>query len=317
VSLGVVNEDAGLTGEQILQTLGTPEAEEGLDLMAGSRAEMGEALEEGEVDVVVVLPADLSARVGTGQPATVEVLYDPSRPESGGTGLSVVQTLLSEANLALSGAPRLLVMEAKSLQAAPLRVIDLQMPGMLGIAMLWLGLFGTALPLVQQRTAQVLRRLSITPLRSASLLTAHVSWRVVVALLQAGLFVLVGALAFQVGVEGSKPLFVAAVILGALVFVSLGFLLAGLTPTEEGLVAVTQLVNFPMMFLCGGLFAVESLPDFLQPVAHFLPLTYLTDAFKQLMVGAPPLYPLWLDFAVLAGCLVVFVGLGVRFWRWE
>jgi hypothetical protein len=35
------------------------------------------------------------------------------------------------------------------------------------------------------------------------------------------------------------------------------------------------------------------------------------------MVGAPPLHPLWLDFAVLAGCLAMFLALGVRFWRWE
>jgi hypothetical protein len=36
------------------------------------------------------------------------------------------------------------------------------------------------------------------------------------------------------------------------------------------------------------------------------PLTYLTDTLKQLMAGAPAVYPLWLSFAVL----------GVRFWRW-
>ena len=60
----------------------------------------------------------------------------------------------------------------------------------------------------------------------------------------------------------------------------------------------------------GGRFAVETLPSFLRPVSHLFSLTYLTDALEQLMVGAPPLDPLWLDFAVLAGCLAVFLGWG-------
>jgi ABC-2 type transport system permease protein len=72
-----------------------------------------------------------------------------------------------------------------------------------------------------------------------------------------------------------------------------------------------------MMFLSGSLFPVEALPAFLKPVVNVMPLTYLTDALGQLMVGASPLHPLWLDFAVLGGWLAVFMVLGVKFWRWE
>jgi ABC-2 type transport system permease protein len=192
-----------------------------------------------------------------------------------------------------------------------------QLPGLLGIALLWLGLFGTALPLVQQREGQVLRRLSVTPLTPAAMLAAQVAWRVTVGLLQAALFVLVGRLAFGVGVVGHKLLFVGAVAMGALVFVSLGYLLAGVTASEEALVAVAQMVNFPLMFLSGSLFAVEMLPDYLKPAVDVMPLTYLSDALRQLMVGAAPLHPLWLDFAVLGGWLVALLALAAKFWRWE
>jgi hypothetical protein len=63
--------------------------------------------------------------------------------------------------------------------------------------------------------------------------------------------------------------------------------------------AVTQVVNYPLMF-------IESMPSYLKPWVALSPLTYLTDTLKQLMAGAPAVYPLWLSFAVL----------GVRFWRW-
>ena len=317
LQLGVVDENGGPAGAQFLAGLETPVAEKMLSLHTGTRAELLEALNKGEVSVVVVLPQDLTASLTAGEPATVEVFYDPARPTSAGVGLGVVRTLLSEANLVLTGSPRLLLMEEKSVQTQPLRAIDFHVPGLLGIALLWLGLFGTALPLVQQREGQVLRRLSVTPLTPAALLAAQVAWRVTVGLLQAALFLLVGYLGFGVGVVGNGLLFAGAVTLGALVFVSLGYLLAGLASSAETVSAAAQVINFPMMFLSGSLFAVETLPDFFKPVVNIMPLTYLTDALRQIMVAAPPLYPLWLDFAVLGGWLIVFLVLAAKFWRWE
>jgi ABC-2 type transport system permease protein len=294
--------------------LTAPDAQEAINVAIGQRAEMLSTLERGDVSLVLVLPADLTESLGQGKQTAVEVFHGSA---SAGAGLTVVQNLLHETNLALSGATPSLIMEPVPIQTQSLRNIDQQMPGMLGVALLWLGLFGTALPVVQQRATQVLRRLSVTPLRPANILTAQICWRVTVALLQAGLFLLVGYFAFQVGVVGSKLLFIAVVSLGALVFISLGYLMAGLASSEEALMGMVQLANFPMMFLSGGLVPDEMLPSFLQPVAKLMPLTYLTDALRQLMVDAPPVHPLWLDCAVLAGCFALFLALGVRFWRWE
>lgn len=317
LQLGVANEDAGPAGEDFLAGLEASGANQAIALHTGTRSELLEALVEGDVSLILVLPQDMSAALSAGKTTTVEVLYDPARPTSGGVGLAIVRNLLSEANLALSGSPRLLAMEGKSVHTRPLRSIELYIPALMGIALLWLGLFGTAMPLMQQRQGQVLRRLSVTPLTPAAILIAQIAWRVTVSLMQAALFLLVGALAFGVGVVGSWLLLTAAVLMGALVFVSLGYLLAGLSSSEEGVMALTQMVNFPMMFLSGGLFPVDSLPAYLKPVVNVMPLTYLTDALQQIMVAAPPLHPLWLDFAVLGGWLVVLLGLAIKFWRWE
>jgi ABC-2 type transport system permease protein len=314
---GVVIEDSGPVGDRFLEELRGSSSDEMLDLRTGTRDEMLEALNSGDLSLVLILPTALTASLSEGEPVTVEVFYDSTQPTSASMGLSMVRNLLNEANLSLSDAPHLLVLAEKSVQTSPVRNIDLFMPGLLGIALLWLGLFGTALPLMQQREGQVLRRLSVTPLRPATMLTAQVAWRVTIGLLQAAFFLLVGYLAFKVGVKGNKLLFVGVVTLGTLVFVSLGYLLVGLASSEEGLMAMTQFVNFPLMFLSGGLFPVENVPSFFKPLIAISPLTYLTDALKQLMTSAPPLNPLWLDVAVLGGWLAVLLILAARFWRWE
>ena len=59
------------------------------------------------------------------------------------------------------------------------------------------------------------------------------------------------------------------------------------------------------------------MPAWIQPVVAALPLTYLGDALRQIMVGATATYSLGFDVAVLAAWLVVCSILAVRFFRWE
>ena len=45
------------------------------------------------------------------------------------------------------------------------------------------------------------------------------------------------------------------------------------------------MIQFPMMFLSGAFFQIDQMPQFLQVVARLIPLTYLADALRQVMVG--------------------------------
>ena len=51
------------------------------------------------------------------------------------------------------------------------------------------------------------------------------------------------------------------------------------------------------------------MPDFLQAIARLIPLTYLADALRQVMVGGAAFAPLWVCAAVLLGWLVVCFGI--------
>lgn len=316
LQLGVVNEDTGPAGEQFVRTLQPPEAEQGIEVRHGSRTELLAALDRGELHVVLILPREMSAELAASRTVAVEVIYDSSRPASSNIGLGIVRTLINETNLAMSGAPRPLALREQAVQSHPLRSIDFYMPGMLGVALLWLGVFGTAQPVIAQREAQILRRLGLTPISRATLLTAEVSWRVTVGLLQATTFLLVGYLGFQISVQ-DWPLFAGAVLLGTLVFVCLGYVIVGLARSAESGAAIGQLIQFPMMMLSGSIMAIDLLPDFFRPIVWVMPLTYLSDLLRQTMSGMTPLYPPAVDFAVLGAWFVGLALLAARLWRWE
>jgi ABC-2 type transport system permease protein len=59
------------------------------------------------------------------------------------------------------------------------------------------------------------------------------------------------------------------------------------------------------------------MPDYLKTVARIMPLTYLGDALRQVMVHGTPFAPLWVCFAVLGMFLMVCFGIAARFFRWH
>jgi ABC-2 type transport system permease protein len=189
-------------------------------------------------------------------------------------------------------------------------------PSILAMALMQLGIFA-AIPLVQQREKGILKRIGATPLARWKLVGSNVLLRLMVAIVDAVLIVGIGFAVFNVHIVGNLLEVAAIVLLGSASFLAIGFALASFLKTEEQAQGVVQVVQLPMMFLSGIFFSFDFLPGFLQTVARFLPLTYLGDALRQVMVNGTQVAPLGADLAILAGWLVVCLGISARSFRWE
>jgi ABC-2 type transport system permease protein len=312
--VGLVVEDQGPAGQGLAQGFASVPV---FTLYQGDRESEMAALKTGKRRVVVVLSEGLSHAVHNGQTAPVEVYYDPSQQMSAQYVLTIVQEVLNQAERHVTGSAPMFSMNLNTIQAEQMRNIDFLVPGILGMALMQLGIIATSQPLIALRQNQILRRLGTTPLPRATVLASQVTLRVLIAVAQAALIVLVARLVFNVQMTGSWLVLLGVVLFGGLTFVSIGYLIAAIARTEESGIAIAQIINFPMMFLSGIFFPVESMPKFLKPVVTAMPLTYLGDALRQTMVGASALHPLSLDIAVMGAWLLVCMVLSVRFFRWE
>ncbi len=251
-------------------------------------------------------------------PAAVElqVYTDPSQQSSSATIRQIVSQVVSSLNLALTGRPPAIGVTDRTLQSQRLTNAAFLVPGILGMALMQLGVFA-AVPLVAQREKLILKRLNATPLPRWTLVGSNVVLRLLIGLVQTVLLLGIGSVVFGVTVLGAPWLMALVVILGALTFTSIGYVVASFARTEEAANGIVQVVQFPMMFLSGVFFPIEIMPAVLRPVAAVLPLTYLGDALRQVMVGGSAYAPLPLDLGILAAWLVVCLGIAARFFRWE
>ena len=281
--------------------------------------------QDGKLDAVIVVPAGFGAQVAQAQAASggsatnvpLSLYVDPSHTATATAMAQIVSGVTTGMNQALSGKPPVLVVQTQPISGtASLNGASYFVPSILAMAIMQLGVFA-AVPLVQQREKLILKRLGATPLPRATLVGSNVLLRLLIAAGQTVIILAVGIAFFHVQVTGSYLAIFAFIGLGALAFTALGYVIASFARTEEAANGITQVVQLPMMFLSGIFFPIALMPDWLKGVSTLLPLTYLADALRQTMVGASPFFSLGVCAAVLAGWLVVCLGISARFFRWQ
>ena len=186
-------------------------------------------------------------------------------------------------------------------------------PGLLALALLQMGLFATAVPLLQARDRGTYRYLSLTPLSIGEFLISQLAFRYLIAMLQIGMLLCVGSFVLQL-----SPWMWLAVLavtgLGVLMTVSLGYLIAGAAPSLQVGMAMVMLAEFGMI-TGGNVFWDTKTSDLLFYLAHFVPLSYLADLFRQIITGAPGIWPVWIDLLAMLAWTTLALVLAIRNFR--
>ena len=97
-----------------------------------------------------------------------------------------------------------------------------------------------------------------------------------------------------------------AIILIAIVSTFIGLFIAVSVSEVFEAQTFSNFFRFPMIFLCGLFFPIESLPLVLRPLSYILPLTYGVDILRGAVTGTNMMY-LGLDFFIIIFfCVILF-----------
>ena len=318
VDLGIVD---NAQNEASSRFIAATEGVEALRVRTGPEDAERLALSEGQRDIVIILPQDFGPSMADQspgwEPVAIQALYHGNRTGESQVGLSIVQAGIDELNYALSGVGRVVTLESEAVEARDLGYIDFLMPGVIGMSIMQLGLFSVAFSFVTMKREGVLRRLLATPLNPNTLLVAQVITKLMVVMIQTVILAGVAVLLFGAEFAGNFFYVLLAAGLGGAVFLALGFAVSGWARTEQQAAPLANIVSLPMMFLSGVFFSRDVLPEVLQRITDFLPLTYLVEAIRGMTVQGDTLFMQWPNFLGLAVWLVVAFVIANRTFRWE
>jgi ABC-2 type transport system permease protein len=166
------------------------------------------------------------------------------------------------------------------------------------------------------REGGILKRLRATPLRPATILTAHVVTKLLLTAVTIVLLLLAGKRYFVFGPGVPVYSFALALLISVFSILSLGFVIASIVPTARFAQPIGALVLYPMIALSGLFVPIASYPPFLGALARAMPFTYVVSLLLGIWRGEG-----WAahggDIVALAVTFVVGLLISSRVFRWE
>ena len=166
------------------------------------------------------------------------------------------------------------------------------------------------------REGGILKRLRATPLRPATILTAHVLVKLLFTAVSLGLMVLGGRGYYPVPPEVPLLSFGAGVLVATVAILSIGFLLASIAPTARFAQPLGALILYPMLGISGLFGPIEVMPPAAQMLARVVPFTYAVSLLRGLWRGDG-----WAahatDIGALALVFLVCTVAATKAFRWE
>jgi ABC-2 type transport system permease protein len=190
------------------------------------------------------------------------------------------------------------------------------LPGLIGLNLLSMGLFSVGMVNVAYREKGKFRRLAVTPLPKWIFLGGQILHRLTVVILQSVVMLVAGWLVFGIANQGSYLALALVLALGTGCFMAMGFALSGFAQTTETYGAVSNIFFFPMMFLSGVYFTLDSAPKWLQESVVVLPLSPYIKALRGIFNDGAQLSDHLVGLAIVGLWAIVAFGVAVKRFKW-
>ncbi len=160
-------------------------------------------------------------------------------------------------------------------------------PGYLATVVLFTPLSRVGSEIARHRDDNRFEKLATTPLSRAEWLFAHTVVNVLIigvaSLLILGLVLLLTDA--TVPLTGSLALLIPFIILAVILFCGFGALLGRLADSQDGVIAASNTIALPLLFLSDTFITLEQLPSWFGPLVELSPLTYFARGVRAVTYG--------------------------------
>ncbi len=272
-----------------------------------------EYMSKNSIENGLVIPKNFSINYFIRQPVNVTIYTNPSG-STGGTVLGVIGAINNQFNLNAFEGFTLISISQKTVGSQE-SYIDYLVPGLIGFAILVNPMFSLVEISSMYKKNKLFKQLSLTPLTKMEWLTSKILWYIVLSATSFLLMTAVGVALFGANINLTVWL-IPFLIIGPMLFASLGMLIGTVTKNPETAGVIGNVVTFPMMFLSGTFFPIAFMPEYLQAFAHVLPLFYVVEGLNNVMVYQNYTGAI-IDLAVITAITVVVFILAVKLFKWR
>jgi ABC-2 type transport system permease protein len=188
-------------------------------------------------------------------------------------------------------------------------------PAVLATLILFFGFLITGISVLRERTQGTMERLLASPISRMDVVVGYLLGMLLFALIQTLILFFYMVYVLDVSFQGDLWQILIFQILIGINAVCLGTFFSVFARNEFQMMQFIPLIIIPQVFLCGLFIEISQMPEYLQWIAKFLPLTYGVEGIRALMLQGQSLLDIGKDIGVLAAYaagLLVLAALTLR-----
>lgn len=277
-------------------------------------------IDENGVERILLIPEGFQQSCLLQQNVSVVLKMVPVEVDTSSAAVQgVVEQVVEGFNFGITNQspPTVVSIQSESLVSENYRFIDFFVPGLIGMTLMTTGVFGAVGWNTRNRELGILKKLATTPLSKFEYIIGVVLFELIMCFISTGVILAVGVVVFDLRLLPNIYSII-LIVAGAITFPGMGMVIARFVKETDSADAAVNAITFPMMFLSGSFFPLETMPDFLREIAKVLPLTYLNNGLRDSMVYGNTSSALFNTAVVLVvGIVFIVVGSLITNWREE
>lgn len=278
-----------------------------------------EKMSQSQIDATIVLPKDFGeVTQGDDYPSgQARVLYTQNNEQSASALTSVLDSQFRQLNTEVTQVDTPFTVKGERLEVRSLSSFDYVFAGLLGFAIVGMGIFGPVNVFPELKKMGILRRLSTTPLKVWQYFLSTMIGQALIGLVSLAVMFAVAIIVFNLEVVGNYIELILFLVLSIITILGIGLAIGGWAKNERQAAPLSNIVVFPMLFLSGAFFPRFLMPEWLQNISALLPLTPVIDGIRLIATEGRHLVDILPQIGLLAVWLIVIYAVAFRVFRWE
>ena len=227
----------------------------------------------------------------------------------------VLQVVRDRRTIALLVVVPLVIASIVGVSIPDKRMLDYIAPAMLATLILFFGFIITGISVLRERSQGTMERLMASPISRMDVVAGYLLGFLLFALLQTLIIFFYMVYVLDISFQGELWQILIFQVLIGIGAVCLGTFFSVFARNEFQIMQFIPLIVLPQIFLCGVLWPISQMPEYLQWIARFLPLNYGVEGIRALMLEGQGLLDIGKDVGVLAAyaaALLVLAALTLR-----
>jgi len=290
-----------------------------IDKTVNNLTQANDKMGKSQLDGVIYLNKDFGVvQNGNKYPSgQVEVIYTQNQMTAGQTMASVLNASLSGINAKFVNIKTPFTVSQNQLNEKSLTTFDYTFAGLLGFSIIGIGIFGPVNVFPELKKQGILRRLHTTPIKVWQYFLSTMFSQSIIGVLSIAIQFAIAISVFNLRVVGNYLEIIIFTIISIFMVLGIGLAVGGWAKNDRQAAPLSNIIVFPMLFLSGTFFPRFQMPQYLQSITNYLPLTPVIDGMRLLITEGKHLTQILPQLVLIALWMVIIYAIAFRVFRWE